>query len=239
MNYEPKPFVEMFQNLFCRFFGRKLRYLLLDNRQEKDIFLMTNVPYETILVYDDSPKYSYHKLIVKDTAFLDDFQDRFPVLFKTLAVVDILKIATLLKPETLSQTAFRVRDGIVFMRVLDDETDVGLELIPMDADSYWSYFKAGKLPDGDVWHTTLTASDLSGKELIRTVSPDEKSMNIILQAGVNIPALNTYAKAAKDKDEVTLQIGRVDDTYLVSYFYDGNKVSATGTQHGQRWFILK
>ncbi len=258
MRETPKIFLNKLRNIFCRFFDRKMSYFVRDSREDRNTFLFTNVPFETILLYDDAPHYSYHKVVVHDEEFLDDFYEVFPMLKDTDCIIDIGEFTVGLTDKMVEDPTKQSEDGKPVLHpeletaVLSKEGEsihlyvgenvsrtIGTLLSPQDASAYWGYFKLGLLTDPSPFICPTEGLDMSEKYSIWTVPVGEDRMTkIILQPGYNIPSVAKYQKASKDTGTITIRLGRDGLSYLVSYDYHGALLDATGTQHDQRWYML-
>ena len=259
MRETPKIFLNKLRNIFCRFFDRKMTYFVRDSREERNTFLFTNVPFETILLYDDAPHYSYHKVVVHDEEFLDDFYTIFPLLKDTDCIIDIAEFTVgltdkmvpdlsnespdpekpIMHPEL--ETAVLSKEG-ESVRLYVGETvsrTIGTLLIAQDVSAYWGYFKLGQLSDPNPFICPTNGLDMSEKYTIWTVPVGEnRETKIILYPGYNIPSVAKYQMASKDTGTISIRLGREGLSYLVSYDYHGALLDATGTQPGQRWYML-
>lgn len=239
MHETQKEFQEKLQNIFCRFFNRKMTYFVRDKSKERDVFLVTNVPLETILLYDGAPQYSYHRMQIHDEAFLDDFYESFPLLKDADAIVSIMELTKAVKnsPDGFTLST----EGTEIHLKAKGETDylVGNLLMTSEIGTYWNYYNAGILMDDDRKECPIGNDPITEKFTIWTVPIGDLSVKIILYPGYNIPDLGRYQKASKDTGKLQVSMGREKWSYLVNYQYDGTLLSSTGSQHGQRWYLLR
>ena len=253
MFYNDKDFVNILKAVWYNLFSRKLPFItMLGDPNLSDVFMFSNVDVDTMLIYDDSAKYGFARVVMKNKKFLEDFYTRFGVIKTIPCVINVVDfIATLTKNKDINEVGIKMEDSYIYMSYTDNNITIWkkvADIVPrIVADMYFTIWKSGLVTSEDPYITVFTDKDFDDKDYkvitvrdINQEKPNLKSQNAlaILQPGLNIITLNSYLKAIKGEvKEVTLICGYDKNSIVMNYKYDGNAVYVLGTHPSQRWFV--
>ena len=258
MNYDNKKFVTLLKAIFYQLFSRKMQFVVFNGDPSKSQTLMfSNVPLETMLVYDDSPEYCFHEVMIRDLDFVADFYKRFPILKNHpcfIRVVDFLSTFTKNKDIDKSVMAIDDEDITLSYDTVDSTTkeetttvnSIGSIITPVEADMYTNVYRSGKIVSDDPYSIKINKSEVGDDEskvmLVNDIAhPTDKFPSqcalVILQPGFNVPTLNSFCKAVKESEEFELLAGYDKNCIILNCVYDTTLLKSYGTHPAQRWFV--
>ena len=258
MNYTDKEFLTIGKAIFYQLFSRKMPYVIIRHDSVyNDTFIFSNVDDKTMLLYDENPEYCFHKVVVHDKKFLEDFYARFPDLaVKTCYIRVVDFFATLSKSKDLNDAKLELDNETILMTYAETSklTDakeifkapVGILLSELEADMYYQIWQSGIIRSDDPYIYSLDKDDFTDEEskylLLQDIGHPTEQMKaqhamVILNPGLNIPTLHSFMKAMKNQCPYVRILTGYDVNCLVqNYEYETPLLTSYGTHPAQRWF---
>lgn len=258
MNYSDKEFLAIGKAIFYQLFSRKMPYVVIQHDSVyNDTFMFSNVDNETMLIYDENPKYCFHKVVVHDKKFLEDFYERFSILSTYTCYIRVVDFfATLAKNKDLNDAKLEVENEIIYMTHVETskfsdaketfKSPVGILLSEIEADMYFHIWQSGIVKSDDPYMFMLDKDEYTDDEskyivLQDIAHPTEKipaqHAVVILNPGFNIPTVHSFIKSMKNQNPyVRLVCGYDVNCIVQNYEYETPLLTSYGTHPAQRWF---
>ena len=251
MNYTQKEFLNIRKGIWYNLFSRKLSFITLKgDKEQRNVFLFSNVDPEDMRIYDDSSKYGFAKVTIKDEKFIEDFYSRFPIIESLPCVINVVDfIATLTKNKDIDGIELTTDGSYLFFPApIEGNSEIkpaGEIVSKVETSMYFNIWKSG-LIDKEISYTLkVDKDDLLDRDYkvfeVRDTPEMEMSTQkalAIIQPGINFVTLNSYCKNMKSEPTFGFLIcGSDKNSIILNYKYSSDIIDVVGTHPAQHWFV--
>lgn len=150
MNNEPKPFLQKLKLYFSTVFSRTMTRAIFGTPNLGDNqILFSNITLQEAELYSPDPEYFIHLVTIKDTEFLEDLFEQFPLFKQGIVLLYVDKFFSGLNKNTGSLSDIKLfnKNNKIFLSVLIDrvseEYECGEIISEYQAMRYYDVFNSG------------------------------------------------------------------------------------------------
>lgn len=249
MKYEPKLFLQKLKLYFATLFARSMPRAVfgVPDLQDNQV-LFSNIKLEEAELYTPDPQYFIHLVTVKDTEFVDDLFEQFPLLKQGIVLLYTDKFFSGINKNEgeLKDIKLFNRDNKVFLSSIKNRVSVEYEcgeiISSYQASRYFDIFKSGSINRNTSSSVTLkdriaVENKITVLDLGQLFDDFNGEYTCALLNNQSTIAVNDFLKNSKiDNYTHTVLTVREKDAARLNIWFSCPVIEVVSTQPAVVWF---